>query len=491
MTDSNNIKLTADARTALKKAIYAHPGYAAMPEAGSSNRNWTKAEILAIAARLGIDVAPYATMTAQVVPLHAAPAAANDGAAISTEDAEQQAAAILAMPLAARVSAVADLVVRAATPVEKVIEIEKVVERIIEVPVASGDTAVASGTVPAPHWQPTITRVSAASLFPVLAGMSEGTWQVEIYGDPTAPKIDPAYVWRPQVLVPFLAALLTGENAWLSGDASTGKTSLAQQVAAVTRRAFARVNFNRATTQDDLLGSMGVANGTTFWQDGSITTAIQRPGCIVVLDEVTNTRPANHAAMQAVLERDGALVISTIGRTVRRAPGVIFVAADNTNGRGDETGLYLDTLEVNAAFRDRFACSIAVPYMDTDPEARVLQARTGMTLKVTRMLTRFADKCRAARAAGNLREPVTHRTMVAWAEALKLGMSPGMAFEIYVAGKATIIDAEALRQLYTTHIDPVKLQEALGIDTDDDTAPDATADTSVLDNAGTAPDLAF
>lgn len=488
-----NIRLNADARTALKQAIREHTGFSQTVLAAKEYRDWTKSDILGAARILGIDVAPFAAMTAQVIRLGAdsddddAADAPQGAPAITDNEAEQQAAKILAMPLAARISEVAQLVVKAATPqvVEKIVE--KTVEVQVEVPVSGGaPRRVVSA------FKPTITMTRAATLFPVLNGMTEGAWMIPVYNDPTAPKVDPHYVWRPQVLVPFLAGMLTGENVWLSGDASTGKTSLAQQIAAVTKRAFVRVNFNRATTQDDLVGSMGVTEGTTHWQDGSITAAIQRAGAIVVLDEVTNTRPANHATIQAVLEKDGALVISTIGRTVQREQGVMFVAADNTNGKGDEHGIYLDTLEVNAAFRDRFSISIAVPYMEVDQEAKLLRARTGLPLKAARLLTSFADKCRAARMAGNLREPVTHRTLMAWSESLKLGMAPAVAFETTVAGKATIIDAEALRQLHATHVDPAKLQDALGIDASEDQQDAAgSADTSILANAGTDAGLSF
>lgn len=487
-----NIRLNADARTALKQAIREHGAFQGLPLAAKEYRDWTKSDILGAARELQIDVAPFAAMTAQVIRL----GADNDDDAetlpaaptITDNEAEQQAAKILAMPLAARISEVAQLVVKAATPqiIEKVVE--KTIEVQVEVPVSGG--AAVRRTVST--FKPQITMTRAATLFPVLNGMAEGAWMIPVYNDPTAPKVDPHYVWRPQVLVPFLAGMLTGENVWLSGDASTGKTSLAQQIAAVTKRAFVRVNFNRATTQDDLVGSMGVTEGTTHWQDGSITAAIQRAGAIVVLDEVTNTRPANHATIQAVLEKDGALVISTIGRTVQREQGVMFVAADNTNGKGDEHGIYLDTLEVNAAFRDRFSISIAVPYMEVDQEAKLLRARTGLPLKAARLLTSFADKCRAARMAGNLREPVTHRTLMAWSESLKLGMAPAVAFETTVAGKATIIDAEALRQLHNTHVDPAKLQDALGIDPGEDQQDAAgSADTSILANAGSDAGLSF
>lgn len=487
-----SVKLNADARTALKSAIREHAGFAGLPIASKAFRDWTKSDILGAAHSLGIDVAPFAAMTAQVIALHGEQddAAETLGApAITDDEAEQRAAKILAMPLAQRIGEVAALVVRAETP--KIVEVEKIVEREVEVqvPVSGG---VSRATVAAVAFRPNITKERADVLFPCLRGMAEGNWMLDVYHDPQAPEIDPHYVWRPSILVAFLAGLMTGENIWLSGDASTGKTTLAQQVAARLKRSLARINFNRSTAQDDLIGSMGVTEGSTHWQDGSITSAIQRAGSIIVLDEVTNTRPANHAVIQAVLERNGALVISTIGRTVRRAPGVIFCAADNTNGKGDEHGIYLDTLEVNAAFRDRFSISIAVPYMEVAQEAKLLKARTGLPTRAANILASFAEKCRAARMAGNLREPVTHRTLVAWAEALRCGLSPAVAFEVCVAGKATLIDAESLRQLAATHVDPVKLGEALGLEADDiDTDAAGTADTSILADAGSDAGMAF
>jgi MoxR-like ATPase len=269
----------------------------------------------------------------------------------------------------------------------------------------------------------------------------------EVYGQPY--NVDPDYVFDEKTLKLALFAIESGQNVWLGGERGTGKTQFALQLAARTGRAFFRVSFDRNTERAEFIGADGLVNGNTVWQDGQVLQAYRTPGSICLLDEASAVRPDYATTLHALLEPRSSYTITSTGETVHRAPGMAFIAADNTNGCGDSTGRYAGTTVQNSALIDRFAFSFKVKFLDEAIEQKLLVNR-GATDKLAASLVNLLNVCRREVGAA-LVEPPSLRQAFAFVLAVNGGADAEFAWELSVVNKSPEESQEALRQLFTAH----------------------------------------
>jgi cobaltochelatase CobS len=266
-----------------------------------------------------------------------------------------------------------------------------------------------------------------------------------------APAVDPDYVWNVPALCDIAAQDVQGLNAWIFGPAGTGKTEGMRQYAARLRRPFVRIAIERTTEPAELIGQeMPAKGGGMKWVDGKLTRAFRLPYCVILIDEPTLLRSGTLAVLQTALDMRE-LYLST-GETVKAAPGVFIVAADNTAGCGDDTGRYVDTAPVNAAFLDRFALRTAFDFLPTAQEASMLAARTGVHANVARIMVDYAGLTRKNADAGKLTMAVTTRRLLAWARIVRTGVPSLRAFQGAVIAAAAPEDKEILLALATTSL---------------------------------------
>lgn len=275
---------------------------------------------------------------------------------------------------------------------------------------------------------------------------------LDAYDAPDAPPVDPAYHW-PEASAVVLAFLASGSNVFLTGPAGTGKTEFAKQVAARWGRPFVRISCDDQTEAATLTGmTVPDGNGGTKWQDGQLAAAIRRPGTVILIDEPSVARPGALLVLQAVLDGDRCLHVAETGETIPVAPGVIFLAADNTNGTGDETGQYEGTRRLNRAFLDRFAAFQPFDYLDATTEARVLRDRAGCAARTAGALTRFAALTRRKADTGEVSHGLGMRRLVALAKAINAGVEPDLAFNVSVLQGVPYDDREPLRQMWASDV---------------------------------------
>jgi MoxR-like ATPase len=135
------------------------------------------------------------------------------------------------------------------------------------------------------------------------------------------------------------------------------------------------------------------------------------------------------------------------GETVRAADGVFIIAADNTAGMGDDSGRFVDTAPVNAAFLDRFALRVEFSYLSEGQETTMLAARTGVPSEAARIMVEYANLTRQNSDAGKLTMGVTPRRLLAWARAAKAGIASAKAFSASVITGSAPEDKEVLIML--------------------------------------------
>ena len=250
-----------------------------------------------------------------------------------------------------------------------------------------------------------------------------------------APEIDSDYFWSPSLLAQLAAQDAAGLNGWVFGAAGTGKTDGLRQYAARLGRPFVRIAIERTTEPAELIGQPVPDGGRIGWQDGKLTAAMRIPRCVILLDEPTLLRSGTLAVLGTALDHRKLWLAS--GEIVSAAPGVFICAADNTDGCGDDTGRYVDTAPVNAAFLDRFALRTKLGFMTVAQETTMLSRRLGVHAAAVKPMVEYASLTRSQSDAGKLTMGVSTRRLLAWARAVKAGIDSKEAFEAsVVAGSA-------------------------------------------------------
>ncbi|AVQ00364.1 hypothetical protein C7S18_23995 (plasmid) [Ahniella affigens] len=196
---------------------------------------------------------------------------------------------------------------------------------------------------------------------------------------PLLPAINPVYQFRRDLLRPVIATWKQAlhrhphqpiQGLFLTGPSGSGKTSIVTQL-------FARLNvpvfvFDATRSTDLMEGvrTVGIEDGNTIDQPGGIVQAMIG-GYPVLINEVDVLKPEEGTLLYSIL--DSGQIATPDGQVVKAAPGFAMIFSANTNGTGDDTGLYAGTRRQSAALTRRVRV-VEVGYMDADQEKRVLKA---------------------------------------------------------------------------------------------------------------------
>lgn len=497
---TQNIRLSPENRQKLRVAIRNHPGYTSDKPVGAL----TKEELLAEAERLQIDlkalfgempVAEPSQHTAPVPKVGRSPDQRADivGMAATTEPvnpeeiresveeemspealAEKKADKAFALSFPALRTELVRLYRHEATQpkvIEKVVEVERRVEVPVAVPHAVEGNVLSFPGAPRAETSAVVVagagivlpkptkREKASKVFGVrgLKNPDGSQIMVDVWDDATAPAVDPLYRWPVEALKLALVCINRNQPIpfWMAGPPGTGKTAFARQLAARLGRAFVRINFDSTAERYEWFGGERVRNGSTVWQDGALLQGLRRPGCIVLLDELGFAKPEHLAALHALLERNGCITVQETGEVVRPAPGVALMAADNSNGTGDRSGMFAGVRDQNRALLSRFAFVLYFDYLPADEEAALLHEMTEkrLPLPVAEHLVQFLGKCRTKAAGGELEIAPGLRELQSWADALVSGVPVRDAFTAAIANKYSEAGAEELQLTYKASVD--------------------------------------
>lgn len=246
----------------------------------------------------------------------------------------------------------------------------KVRRGVLDISDYAGNAAVAAPAVTA---SPAVEQVAGTEAQVVQMPAANRSFAVATaeHTEVFAPEKDPLYIrWgihsRIQTVIQkriFFPIFVTG----LSGN---GKTMMIEQACAQAKRKLVRVNFTVETDEDDLIGGFRMDNGTTYWKDGPVITAM-REGAVLLLDEIS-FGGARITALQSILEGKGYFIKKT-GEFVKPTKGFTVIAADNTKGKGSEDGRFAFTNVLNEAFLERFKMWFHQPYPTKATETKILK----------------------------------------------------------------------------------------------------------------------
>jgi cobaltochelatase CobS len=300
-------------------------------------------------------------------------------------------------------------------------------------PVAmAGATAAATATVTPISAAMTVTKAfhelfelgSVAAALSTKGGsipvtvLSKHAWQDLV------PAIDPNYVFDIDVLKNCCMARELNFPLYAWGHAGTGKTTIEEQIAARTNHPLYRLQHTLNTEESHVVGQWTVKGGETVFLPGPLPLAM-RYGWIYQADEYDRAVAGVLSVYQPVLEGKSLVIKEATGTEwgiVKPHPNFRFFATGNSNGSGDETGLYQSTQMGDASNYDRFAVVVQVKYMTPELESEVVAKQAGINKADAKKLVDFAGRVREAYDANNVSATISPRTLI---NAAKLGVRRG------------------------------------------------------------------
>jgi cobaltochelatase CobS len=263
------------------------------------------------------------------------------------------------------------------------------------------------------------------------------------------PEIDTRYVFNIDLLKTVMMGFQMNLPLLAWGKHGTGKTTVIEQYCARTNRPMIRVQHTIGTEEAHVLGQWIIRDGETVFQPGPLAYAM-RYGLTYLADEYDFAIPAVISLYQPVLEGK-ALVIKDAcpeWRMVHPHPNFRFAATGNTNGGGDETGLYQGTQIQNAANYSRFGITVEVMYMEEKLEAAVVASQGGLHVQDAEHLVKVATSVRTSFGVGDISCTISPRELI---NAARLGRALGgdwrQALALAFTNRLNTEDRQAVNEL--------------------------------------------
>ena len=201
------------------------------------------------------------------------------------------------------------------------------------------------------------------------------------YQTEMVPVVDEDYFFNPEIARYICLAFKMSKPLYLFGHSGTGKSSALEQWCARMKRPFMRVQHTAGLEESQVVGQYIVTkdgeSSITKFELGPLAVAMKH-GMIYCADEYDFAQPSVVAIYQAVLEGKPLIIkeADAENRIIYPHPEFRFCATGNTNGSGDETGLYNGTVLQNTANYERFAICAQVTWMDEKLEKTILKNKT-------------------------------------------------------------------------------------------------------------------
>lgn len=263
-------------------------------------------------------------------------------------------------------------------------------------------------------------------------------------GDKTfLPEADKNFVYDIEVLKNVLLGLELNIPTYLWGHAGVGKSSFYEQVAAHTNRQLMRVQHTVNTEESHIIGQWVAKGGETMFELGPLAIAM-RDGMIYMADEYDFALPSVLSVYQPVLEGKSLVIKEAdhANRVIKPHPNFRFVATGNTNGSGDETGLYQGTNLQNSANYDRFGIVCKVEYMKPAMETRILMNQADLSKEDAELMVKFGNLIREAYDGSKISATISPRALI---NASIIGTARGdlkTGIRLAFANKLSRVDSE-------------------------------------------------
>lgn len=298
-------------------------------------------------------------------------------------------------------------------------------------------------SLPGQHW------CSARELFGI-----DSDLQLAVFDEPEdhVPAIDEAYRFNPDVTLAILAGFTRNRRVMVQGLHGTGKSTHIEQVAARLNWPCMRVNLDGHISRLDLVGRDAIVlrDGVqiTAFQEGIVPWSLQRPMALV-FDEYDAGRPDVMFVIQRLLERDGQFTLLDQNRVIAPHPLFRLFATANSQGLGNQDGLYHGVQLLNHAQLDRWNIVARLDYLPRDEEVRIVLARVpSRGQQQVEAMVAVAQLTRRGFANGDLSMLMSPRTVINWAENCEIFADSALAFRLSFLNKCDPHERSLVAEFY-------------------------------------------
>ena len=235
------------------------------------------------------------------------------------------------------------------------------------------------------------------------------------------PKIDENYIWQHEALYAIVQGQLLNMKTMLVGDTGTGKSKLHENLAAVYKQPFYRLNGRGDMESDTILGRVDIENGSTTFLLGEFTKRFVK-GYYILLDEPWKLPASINMALQRPLERDGILQIDDmkgdlIDKQFAPHPRTLLTLADNVIGTGDDDGRFAATMVQDSSTLNRIDLVVPLDYLPAPLEKQMIirrfpQIPDRQASRAVQVANLIREGCRS----GQLSVTMSPRNIIAWME---------------------------------------------------------------------------
>lgn len=207
------------------------------------------------------------------------------------------------------------------------------------------------------------------------------------------PALDPEYIFPDSSQDIIVWLLNPCAPLYVFGPPGCGKTSCVKQLAArLNYPVFEAVGHGRLEVAD-LTGHHTIRNGDMEFEYGPLSLAMKYGG-LFLLNEIDLISPDVAAGLNGVLDGSPLCIAENGGELIMPHPGFRFAATANTNGGGDESGLYQGSLRQNLAFADRFMfCEFSYPEAMME-EALLATKFPALPCQIRKTMVAYANEIR-------------------------------------------------------------------------------------------------
>lgn len=275
--------------------------------------------------------------------------------------------------------------------------------------------------------------------------------------DYLVPEWNENYILNPELTKTIMMGLELRSPIFLYGHSGVGKSSVFKQICAGTNRRLFRFQHTVDTEESHIVGQWvvkkhidvnGNAISVTEFELGPLPLAMMN-GWLYLADEMDRSSPTVLSAYQAILEGEPLIIKNAPAhlRMIKPHPLFCFAATGNTNGTGDQTGLYQATLVQDAATIERFGLVAKVDYPPEKQEVAMISAATGLHADDAKKIRQFADEIRVK----------------AFPNQVSLTIGPRVAINMARVGMMKGDFVEGVQYAYANRLPDAEREAALGI----------------------------